>query len=97
MQLIFVAKCVQNSESALKEYSILKKIGLLDQPITTRPVQLIMQKVSHIKKPWNIIINQLERHMLKRDRGHQSKESGLARMNEKDVMLTRKKFETAYS
>ena len=35
--------------------------------------------------------------MLKRDCGQQSKESGLARMNEKDVMLTRKKFETAYS
>ena len=34
--------------------------------------------------------------MLKRDRGQQSKESGLARMNEKDAMLTRKKFETAY-
>ena len=34
MQLIFAAKCVHNLESTLKEYSILKKIGLLHQPIT---------------------------------------------------------------
>ena len=51
MQLIFTAKGVQNLESTLKEYSILKKIGLLDQPITARPMHLIKQKVSHIKKP----------------------------------------------
>ena len=49
MQLIFAAKCVHNLESTLKEYSILKKIGLLDQPITAHPMQLIKQKVSHIK------------------------------------------------
>ena len=41
MQLIFTAKGVQNLESTLKEYSILKKIGLLDQPITARPTQSI--------------------------------------------------------
>ena len=35
-------------------------------------------------------------HVEKRDRNQQSIESGLARMNEKDVMLTHKKFETAY-
>ena len=35
-------------------------------------------------------------HNEKRDCNQQSIESGLARMNEKDVMLTRKKFETAY-
>ena len=51
IELIFAAKYVQNLESALKEYSILKKIGLLDQPITACPTQLITQKMSHIKKP----------------------------------------------
>ena len=96
MQLIFTAKCGHNLESALKEYSILKKIVLLDQPITTRPMQLITQKVSHIKKPWNIITNQLERHYEKRDRKQQSIESGLTRMSEKDIILTCKKIETAY-
>ena len=35
-------------------------------------------------------------HDEKRDHNQQSIESGLARMNEKDVMLTHKKFETAY-
>ena len=35
-------------------------------------------------------------HVEKRDRNQQSIESGLARMNEKDIMLTHKKFETAY-
>ena len=35
-------------------------------------------------------------HVEKRDRNQQSVESGLARMNEKGVLLTRKKFETAY-
>ena len=49
MQLIFAAKRVHNLESTLKEYSILKKIALLDQPITAQPMQLITQKVSHIK------------------------------------------------
>ena len=67
MQPIFAAKCVHNLENALKEYSILKKIGLLDQPITARPAQLIMQKVSHIKKPLNIITNQLERHIIENE------------------------------
>ena len=41
--------------------------------------------------------NQLERHMLRqRDCNQQSIESGLARMNEKDIMLTLKKFVSAY-
>ena len=35
-------------------------------------------------------------HVEKRDRNQQSIESGLARMNEKDIILTRKKFDTAY-
>ena len=35
-------------------------------------------------------------HNEKRDHNQQSIESGLGRMNEKDVMLTRKKLETAY-
>ena len=35
-------------------------------------------------------------HVEKRNHNQQSIESGLARMNEKDVMLTRKKFETEY-
>ena len=67
MQLVFVAKCTYNLKSTLKEYSFLKKIGLLDQPITAHPMQLIMQKVPHIKKPRNIITDQLERHMLKKE------------------------------
>ena len=67
MQLIFTAKCVHNLESTWKEYSILKKIGLLGKT-----------------------------HVEKRNLNKQSIESGLARINEKDVMLTCKKFETAY-
>ena len=67
MQLIFAAKGVHNLESTQKEYSILKKIGLLGKT-----------------------------HVEKRNRNKQSIESGLARINEKDVMLTCKKFETAY-
>ena len=40
-----------------------------------------------------MITNQLEKHMLKkRNDNQQSTESGLARMNEKDVMLTRTKI-----
>ena len=35
-------------------------------------------------------------HVEKRNHNQQSIESGLAIMNEKDVMLTRKKIETAY-
>ena len=66
---------------------------LLDQPTDTRPPQLITQNESHIKKPWDMITNQLEKHMLKkRNDNQQSTESGLARMNEKDVMLTRTKI-----
>ena len=67
MQLIFTAKCVHNLESTWKEYSILKKIGLLGKT-----------------------------HVEKRNLNKQSIESGLARINEKDVMLTCKKFETVY-
>ena len=67
MQLIFAAKGVHNLESTQKEYSILKKIGVLGKT-----------------------------HVEKRNRNKQSIESGLARINEKDVMLTCKKFETAY-
>ena len=67
MQLIFTAKCVHNLESTWKEYSILKKIGLLGKT-----------------------------HVEKRNLNKQSIESGLARINEKDVMLTCKKCETAY-
>ena len=48
--LMLTAKCVHNLESILKEYSILKKIELLNQPITPRPMQLITQE-SHIKRP----------------------------------------------
>ena len=48
--LMFTAKCVHNLESILKEYIILKKIELLNQPITPRPMQLITQE-SHIKTP----------------------------------------------
>ena len=51
-QLIFVAKCVHNFESTLKEYSILKKIGLLDQPITTRPAQLIIHYYKSVGKTY---------------------------------------------
>ena len=43
-QLFFAAKCLQNVEITLKEYSISKKIRLLDQPISTCPMQLIIQK-----------------------------------------------------
>ena len=35
-------------------------------------------------------------HVEKRDCNQESIESGLARMNEKDIMLTRKKFEAVY-
>ena len=69
--LMFTAKCVHNLESILKEYIILKKIELLNQPITPRPMQLITQE-SHIKTPWNIITNQLERHISRRVRNQQS-------------------------
>ena len=82
--------CIHNLESTLKECSILKKIGWPDQPITPHPMQLIMQKVSHIKKPWNIIG---KTHAEKRDHNQQSIKSGLARIN---VTLTHKKIETAY-
>ena len=84
--------CIHNLESTLKECSILKKIGWPDQPITPHPMQLIMQKMSHIKKPWNIIG---KTHAEKRD-NQQSIKSGLARINEKDVTRTQKKIETAY-
>ena len=47
---MLTAKCVHNLESILKECSILKKIELLNQPITHRPMQLITQE-SHIKRP----------------------------------------------
>ena len=85
--------CIRNLESTLKECSILKKIGWPDQPITPHPMQLIMQKMSHIKKPWNIIG---KTHAEKRDHNQQSIKSGLARINEKDVTCTQKKIETAY-
>ena len=50
MQLIVSPKCVHSLESTLKEKSILKKIELLDQPITARPTQLVTQEESHTKK-----------------------------------------------
>ena len=48
MQLIVAPKCVHNLESTLKEKSILKKIELLDQPVTACPTQLV-RGVSHKK------------------------------------------------
>ena len=38
MHLIVAPKCAHNLESTLKEQSILKKIELLDQPITAHPM-----------------------------------------------------------
>ena len=83
MQLIFTAKCVQ----------YFKEDWINGSTNTDCPMQLIVQKESHIKKPQNIITSQLERHILKKEIVI---ESGLTRLNENDVMLTLKKIEIGY-